>query len=149
MATLALVMAPACIEAEATDPQTLRLLSVTRQTPSFAGVHSENGALTVFIFDESKRAAANERLRAILGDPLPALLLRPARGTASEALKNSAGDVLSAGASFLDFDETVGYLRIGVPKASALEPVQAKLGELAIPLDEVILEYRGVVSLGL
>ncbi|MCI0573011.1 MAG: hypothetical protein L0Y66_19875 [Myxococcaceae bacterium] len=46
------------------------------------------------------------------------------------------------GASSLDFDERVGYLRVGLVDAEAVETAQAKLENLGIPLDQVILQVE-------
>ncbi|MDP1822682.1 MAG: hypothetical protein Q8L48_05555 [Archangium sp.] len=130
-------------EGESLDPFTLQLLRVTKETPSFGGFHSEAGALVVFIFDEAQRGPAAASLTAIFGDTAPALNTRPARGQSSESVKNGAADVLSVpGTSSFDFDETTGFLRVGVWKASALEPVQTKLLELSVPLESVVLEIQ-------
>ncbi len=62
---------------------------------------------------------------------------------------NEAGAALGVpGVGRLDFDETNGYLRIGLVDVEALEPVQVNLDEAGIPRDQVILEVvRPIVGL--
>jgi hypothetical protein len=50
---------PADQQQPAPDPEFTRLMRVKSQTPTFAGLGSSEGALTVFIFDEGQRARGN------------------------------------------------------------------------------------------
>ena len=127
------------------DPEFTRLMRVKSQTPSFAGLGSAEGALTVFIFDETKKEEAAAVLTSLFEATQPAIVTRPARGAASEALKDDVSGTLSVpGVSTLDFDETTGYLRVGFSKVSALEAVQANLLENSFSLDLVILDPQNM-----
>lgn len=137
----------ACSPPEGQDARTLDLQLATGQISPFAGFRSEEGVLTIFVFDEAQLEAAKAQVSGIFADPRPALSVRPARGQASEALKNTATDVLSiSGTSSLDFDETSGYLRLGVWKANALEPTQKWLLEHSVSLDQVIIQAERLIA---
>ena len=44
------------------------------------------------------------------------------------------------GANSLDFDETTGYLRVGVTEVESIRRATGKLKESGIPLEAVILQ---------
>lgn len=133
------------------SPRTLQFLRATQEVPAFGGLARENGQWVVFLFDLAQREAAEARLRDIFGEEAAQMTVRarPPRGNASEQMMNEAGAALGVpGVGRLDFDETNGYLRIGLVDVEALEPVQVNLDGAGIPRDQVILEVvRPIVGL--
>ena len=127
------------------SPRTQQFIRVTKEVPAFGGVTRENGAWVVSLLDPEQREAAETKLRDIFNEEAAQLSVRvrAPRGGASEEMKDEATDVLSVeGVGTLDYDETTGYLRVGVIDVEAIEPVQAKLDALGIPLDVVILQVQ-------
>jgi hypothetical protein len=133
------------------SPRTLQFLRVTEEVPAFGGLARENGQWVIFLFDFEQRAAAETRLRDIFGEEATQMTVRARapRGNASEEMMNTAGAALGVpGIGRLDFDETNGYLRVGLVDVEATEPVQLKLDEHGIPRDQVIIEVvRPIVGL--
>lgn len=147
-ALLCMLLSVGCItpgtETES-EPSTLtqQFLRVTKEVPAFGGVTRENGQWVVSLLDAAEHEAAEARLRDIFQEEAAgiAVRVRAAQGGASEQTKDAATDVLSVpGVSRLDFDETTGYVRVGLVDVEAIEPAQVKLVALGIPLDQVILE---------
>jgi hypothetical protein len=130
-------------EPQEPSARTQQFLRVTKEVPTFGGVSRENGQWVVSVFNAEEREAAEARLADIFAEEAAdiAVRVRAPRGGASELTKETARDVMSVpGVGRLDFDETVGYIRVGLIHVEAVEPVQVKLGALGIPLDQVILE---------
>ncbi|AKJ06370.1 Hypothetical protein AA314_07996 [Archangium gephyra] len=151
---LCVILSTGCLTPEnelEQSPRTLQFVRVTKEIPAFGGVTRENGAWVISLLDAEQREAAETKLRDIFNEEASHLSVRvrAPRGSASEELKDEATEVLSVeGAGTLDYDETTGYLRVGVIDVEALEPVQAKLDALGIPLEQVILQVeRPIVSL--
>lgn len=143
---LCLILSAGCLTPEdgpEQSPLTRQFLRVTREVPAFGGITRENGGWAVSLLDPEQREAAETRLRDIFGEEAAriSVRVRPARGSASEEMKDAAGDVLGVpGVGRLDYDETTGYLEVGLVDVEALEPAQAKLEALGIPLDQVIFQ---------
>lgn len=127
------------------DPTTEQLRQVGQRVPAFGGVQLDDDRLVVFVLEEEKIGVARQVLREIFGPAGAAIDLRarPANGEGSEALQESAREVLSVEAvNSLYYDETNGYLYIGLTRADALRPAMQKLTELGVPLDAVILQVQ-------
>jgi hypothetical protein len=123
--------------------RTQQFLRVTKEVPTFGGVSRTGDRWVVFLFDSEEREAAEARLADIFAEEAVDITVsvRAPRGGASELTKEAARDVMSVpGVGRLDFDETVGYIRVGLIDVEAVEPAQVKLRALGIPLDQVILE---------
>jgi len=122
---------------------TRQFIRVTKEVPSFGGVTRENGGWVVFLLDPGQRESAEARLRDIFGEEAARITVRSRapHGNASEAMKEAARDVLGVpGVGMLDFDETNGYLQVGLVDVEALEPAQTKLDALGIPRDSVLFQ---------
>ena len=129
---------------------TEKLRRVTYEVPAFGGVDFEGSQLTVYLLGGEQREKAKTVLAQIFGDEAREILLleRLPRGRASEQLKSKARDVLTvAGASSLDYDETTGYLRVGVVEAEAIERAEIKLIELGVSLEMVIRQVERPIRL--
>lgn len=129
---------------------TEKLRRVTYEVPAFGGVDFEGSQLTVYLLGGELWAEAKATLKDIFGDETSEIVLleRAPRGRASEQLKNAARNVLTiAGASSLDYDETTGYLRVGVIEADAVERAEIKLAEMGISLDLVIRQVESPIRL--
>lgn len=127
------------------DPTTEQLRQIGQRVPAYGGVELDDDRLVVFVLEEEKIGVAREVLRDIFGPAGAAIDLRarPANGEGSEALQESAREVLSVEAvNSLYYDETNGYLYVGLTRADALRPAIQKLTELGIPLDVVILRVQ-------
>jgi hypothetical protein len=131
----ALIFAGCSVEAEST--LTARLRRVTTETPEFGGVRRTDsrapvsgGTLTVFV--RSAGSVAN------------------ATGAAAESNMLAAKDLLSVeGASSLDFDETTGYLRVGVSSADALPALENKIQSLSLDPELIIVQVEAPTQLRL
>jgi len=131
------------------DPSTEQLRRVTNQVPTFGGVLFEQEKLVVFVLGSKQINAARDSLRNVLGTDAEKvdLRVRPPKGNASEELKRSAREVLSIeAANFLDFDETTGYLRVGVTGGWAIRKAEEKLKEIGISLEDVILQVQSPIT---
>ncbi len=130
------------------SPLTRQFLRVTKEVPAFGGITREHGGWVVSLLDPGQREAAERRLRDIFKEESSSIAVRTRapRGGASEELKDAATDVLNVpGTGSLDFDETVGYLRVGLVDVEAVEPVQTRLDALDIPLEQVILQVEAPI----
>ena len=78
-----------------------------------------------------------------------AVRARPPRGSASEEMKDAASHAMGVpGVGRLGYDETNGYIRVGLVDVEATEPVQVRLDEHGIPRDQVIIQaVRPIVAL--
>ncbi|WP_375767055.1 hypothetical protein NR798_36020 [Archangium gephyra] len=144
---LCLILSAGCITPDESGPEqtplTRQFMRVTKEVPAFGGITRENGGWVVALLDPEQREAAETRLRDIFGEEAAQIALRERapRGSASEEMKNAARDVLGVpGVGRLDYDETTGYLEVGLVDVEALEPAQAKLDALGIPLDQVVFQ---------
>jgi hypothetical protein len=127
------------------SPLTRQFIRVTKEVPAFGGVTRENGGWVVSLLDPEQREAAEARLRDIFSEEAAqiSVRVRAPRGSASEEMKDAATDVLGVqGVGTLDYDETTGYLRVGLIDVEALEPAQAKLDALGVPLEQVIFQVE-------
>jgi len=131
------------------DPSTEQLRRVTNQVPTFGGVLFEQDQLVVFVLGEKQIEAAEDSLRGIFGADAAQIKLevRPPEGNASEELKQSSRNVLSVEtARTLGFDETTGYLRVGVTEVKGVRQAKEKLQEIGTPLEEVILQVQSPIT---
>lgn len=127
------------------SPITRQFIRVTKEVPAFGGIARENGAWVVALLDSEQREAAETKLRDIFNEEATniAVRIRPTRGSASEEMKTAATDVLSVeGVGTLDYDETTGYLRLGLTDVEAIGAAQAKLNALGVPLEQVIFQAQ-------
>ena len=127
------------------DPSTEQLRIVTNQVPAFGGVLFEQDRLIVFVLRSEQIDAARDSLRDIFGTDAAEidLQVRPSEGNASEDLKRSSRDVFSIKeVSSLDFDETTGYLRVGVTEVTGIQRATEKLKQIGTPLEQVILQVE-------
>jgi hypothetical protein len=127
------------------SPLTRQFIRVTKEVPAFGGVTRENGGWVVSLLDPEQREAAEARLRDIFSEEAAqvSVRVRAPRGSASEEMKDAATEVLSVqGVGTLDYDETTGYLQVGLIDVEALEPAQAKLDALGVPLEQVIFRVE-------
>jgi hypothetical protein len=131
--------------------RTQQFLRVTQEVPAFGGLSRENGQWVISLLDAGQREAAEAKLRDIFGEEAAGMTVRSRapRGSASEELMREASAVLSGpGVGSVDFDETTGYIRVGLTDVEALEPAQTQLERHGIPLDQVIFEVvRPIVAL--
>lgn len=130
------------------SPLTRQFIRVTQEVPAFGGVTRENGGWVVSVLAPEQREAAEARLRDIFNEEAAqiSVRVRAPSGSASEEMKNAATDVLGVqGVGKLDYDETTGYLRVGLIDVEALEPAQAKLEVLGIPLEQVIFQAEAAI----
>jgi hypothetical protein len=143
---LCLILSAGCItpdDGPEQSPLTRQFIRVTKEVPAFGGITRENGGWAVSLLDPEQREAAETRLRDIFGEEAAqiAVRVRPARGSASEEMLDAASEVLGVpGVGRLDYDETTGYIEVGLVDVEALEPAQAKLEALGIPLDQVVFQ---------
>lgn len=130
---------------------TARLRRVTKETPEFGGVRRTDaqaplsgGTLSVFVRSPAAVPSATARVTEIFAPDLaPTIKLRAAKGPAAEASKVAAKDVLSVhDASTLDFDETTGYLRVGVASAESLPSLENKIDALGLDPESIIVQVE-------
>ncbi|HYO68647.1 MAG TPA: hypothetical protein VEU33_21455 [Archangium sp.] len=149
---LCVILSTGCITPDTgteQSPLTQQFLRVTKEVPAFGGITRENGAWVVSLLDPEQREAAETRLRDIFREEAAQITVRvrAARGSASEELKEAAVDVMGVeGVGTLGYDETTGYLQVGLIDVEALEPAQAKLQALGIPLDQVIFQVESPIA---
>lgn len=118
----------------------LRELSALK---SWGGVRSaENGSVTVAVRGESAKGAfAREVSRVFEGFVPPEIVVRPETSTANESTKHAvASAAWSDGVTLVDYDETTGYARIGIPDARKLRAVEDSLGNASIHMSLVIID---------
>ncbi|MFY0584108.1 hypothetical protein ACN28S_66160 [Cystobacter fuscus] len=104
---------------------TRQFIRVTKEVPAFGGVTREDGGWVVSLLDPGQRESAEARLRDIFQEDAAHITVRvrAPRGSASEQTKEAARDVLGVpGVGTLDFDETTGYLRVGLVEVEASSP---------------------------
>ncbi|OJH37248.1 hypothetical protein [Cystobacter ferrugineus] len=127
---------------------TRQFIRVTKEVPAFGGVTREDGAWVVSLLDPEQRESAEARLRDIFEEDAAhiSVRVRAPRGSASEQMKEAARDVLGVpGVGTLDFDETTGYLRVGLVEVETLESAQARLDTLGIPRDQVLFQAEAPI----
>ncbi|KFA93110.1 hypothetical protein Q664_11225 [Archangium violaceum Cb vi76] len=150
---LCLILSTACGPENELEqsPLTRQFIRVTKEVPAFGGVARENGTWVVSLLGSEQREAAETKLWDIFNEEATniAVRVRPTRGSASEEMKLAATDVLSVeGVGTLDYDETTGYLRVGLTDVEAIGAAQAKLDTLDVPLEQVIFQAEApIVSL--
>jgi hypothetical protein len=125
------------------DPLSQRLLRATTEVPSFGGVAFEGERLVVFTLGEAPDAEA--AVRALFGTEIEVeVRTRPARGQGSEILKDraAAASFGAPGGISADYDETTGYVRVGVRDAASVRSVAAALEAAGLPMDQIIVQVE-------
>ncbi len=144
---IALVAVAGCSSTEpgsSLDPLSQSLLRATREVPSFGGVAFEGERLVVFTLGEAPTAEATAR--ALFGTEIEVeVRTRPARGQGSEILKDRASAASGPGATSADYDETTGYVRVGVLDAASVRSVAAALEAAGLPMDQIIVQVESPV----
>jgi hypothetical protein len=127
---------------------------IDAQVPGFGGMFlDEAGELNIFLVDPSVRGAALDALAPLLGaKELPTSHMRVLEGTYRyaelEEWNRSLTSVLEIpGVSLTDIDESRNRLRVGLESEEGGEELDRRLMELGIPLDAVLIEVTGPVSL--
>lgn len=145
----ALLLLAACSSTEpgdALDPLSQRLLRATSEVPAFGGVTFEGSRLVVFTL--GVQPAAEATVRSIFGPDAVEIRTRPERGYGSEDLKDAVSALDVGGAVSVDYDETTGYVRLGVVDADAVRRATAALDASMLPTSEVIVQVEPrIVSL--
>ena len=117
------------------------------EVPQFGGVAFDGARPVVFTLGD--RAAATPAARALLGDEV-VVRERAPRGQGSEALKGAATRLLLGSVRDVqstDYDETTGYVRVGVLTASAVREAHRVMAAAGFPTSEVIVEVEGRIVL--
>lgn len=149
---VALVAVAGCSSTESyestLDPLSQQLLRATREVPQFGGVAFEGERLVVSTLGEAP--AAEAAVRALFGTDIETeIRVRPERGRGSESLKDQASRATpgSLGATSFDYDETTGYVRVGVRDAASVRRVAAALEAASLPVAQIIVQVeRPVVA---
>lgn len=126
------------------DPLSEGLLRATSRVPDFGGVELEGERVTVYTLGDI--AAARAAVTSIFGDDTAVNVEnRPAQGQGSEGLKDRASAVLFStenGTVSADYDETTGYVRIGVRDAESVRRTLRALRASDLPQAEIILQVE-------
>ncbi len=151
-ALLLILALAACSSTSPEDSSTLDGLTeqfarATAEVPSFGGLTFDGNAPVVFTLGDEP--AAKPIVQEIFNADV-AVQARLPVGRGSEALKDLASrlllgkvrDVQSA-----DYDETTGYVRIGVVTAEAVREGYRVLEDAEYPTEEVIVEVEGRISI--
>lgn len=141
---VALLALAACSSTEpddALDPLSRGLLRATTEVPAFGGVAFEGQRLVVFTLGAQPEAEAT--VRAIFGaDVAVDLRVRPERGQGSESLKDAVAALGVDGTLSVDYDETTGYVRLGIVDAESVRRATAALDASTLPAAEVIVQVE-------
>ena len=112
------------------------------EVPEFGGVSVVRDEPVVLTFGEV--SAALPVVRSIFGE-VGTVRTRAAFGGASEALKDEVSRTVfdtypSVGATYVDFDERIGYVRLGVANATGVARAYEALDRAGLPTSEVVVE---------
>ncbi|MGH7562175.1 MAG: hypothetical protein ACRENB_14280 [Gemmatimonadales bacterium] len=129
-------------------PEATSLEDLDRAMPGFGGFYYDrSGRPVVYLTQRGNRAAAERALEGVLrtgGHALADLQVRPARygfgQLQSWYARASAGVLDLPGAVFVDNDETVNRVRIGVADLVTHGQARGVLAQLNVPDDAIILE---------
>ena len=151
LALTALVALAACSSTAPDDGSDDRLTEpfarAAAEVPQFGGVAFDGDRPVVFTLGDG--TAATPVARAILGDGVVVRERRPF-GFGSEAMKGAATRLLLGsvrGAQSTDYDETTGYVRVGVLTGSAVREVYRVMEGVRFPTSEVLVEVESRIVL--
>lgn len=164
--TTAILLVVGCHDAAPTTPTTLSSqppaaapvrdavpsqLALARTIPGFGGYYIDPAAgPTVYLTDESRRADAERELSGFLTKRRATL--RVVRGAFTYAeldgwYEQARGAVFAVpGVVLGDVDEGRNRVRIGVANAAAAAGVRARLAQMGIPANAVIVEQRAPIA---
>jgi len=122
------------------DPLSLKLRQATEQVPSFGGVAVSGDTITIYTL--GSEPAAEPIVRSIFpGKTSVTVQERPSRGAASSATLRSVRKLAPVGSLYsLGIDNSVGYVRVGVPDLEAAHKISEALVAGEVPLSEILLE---------
>lgn len=148
VALLALAACSSTGPGDALDPLSQSLLRATSEVPAFGGVAFEGSRLVVYTLGAQPSAEA--AVRALFGAGVAVeVRTRPERGQGSESLKDAVAALGVDGTTSVDYDETTGYVRLGVVDAESVRRSTAALDASALPSSEVIVQVeRRVIAPG-
>ncbi len=128
------------------DRQSLQLREL-QKVAGFGGVRSSPDGITIGALGEASRERITAEVQRIFeGGVIPAVVVRPARSTASETTKTALLNATSRhGAVMADYDETTGYARVGIAGVSKLEGVEGGIEAAGIDWELVIIEVEAPV----
>ena len=143
---LLVVLLSACSGSEPTDTPadalTEALRRATHEVPAFGGVEFEGDLVVVYTLGPASGAEA--AVRALFEGEAPTeVRTRPARGQGSESLKDDVSRLVFGaldGAQSSDYDETTGYVRLGVLSADAVRRAPGSAGPPGAP---ALGDHRG------
>lgn len=142
---LVLLSVSACSSADPgadgpTDALSQGFIRAAREVPAFAGVALDGDRPVVFTRGDV--SAAEPAVRAIFG-PAADVRARPERGRGSESLKDAVSRAVFGsvpGAHLVDYDETTGYVVLGVDDAASVRESYEAMRSARIPTDEVVVQ---------
>lgn len=122
------------------DPLSLKLRQATEQVPSFGGVAVNGDTITIYTL--GSEPAAEPIVRSIFPGEMNVMVQeRPSRGAASSVTLRSVRRLAPTGTLYsLGIDNSVGYLRVGVPNLEAARAISEALATGDVSLGEIILE---------
>jgi len=122
------------------DPLSQSLLRATSDVPSFGGVELDGERVTVYTLGDV--AAARVAVNRIFGDEMAVeIKSRPPQGRGSEGLKDQVSATIN-GISTTDYDETTGYVRVGVRDAEAVRRTIQAIRASTLPESEIIVQVE-------
>jgi hypothetical protein len=120
------------------------MLRATSEVPAFGGVAFEGDRLVVFTLGSQPTAAPV--VRTIFGAETDVeVRTRPEAGQGSESLKDAVSALGIDGSATVDYDETTGYVRLGVVNAEAVRRASVALGASDLPATEVIVQVESPI----
>ncbi|MDT7858303.1 hypothetical protein RQM47_16760 [Rubrivirga sp. S365] len=134
-------------EGDPVNALTEQFSRATTQVPAFGGVTFDGDRPVVFTL--GSKSEAEPAARSIFGTNV-VVRERPAFGGGSEALKGQVTQLLLGAvrdAQTTDYDETTGYVRLGVLTADAVRDAYRVMDDIDFPTENVIVQVQAPIML--
>ena len=130
------------------DALTAGFLRAATEVPAYGGVAVDGGRPVVFTL--GAEPAASPVVASIFGSEIDAdVRERAAFGRGSEALKDHVSRLVLGSVpntQSVDYDETTGYVRLGVTTADAVQATLSAMERAGLPTSEIIVSVEGRVT---